>query len=1452
MSTKKSFPIGSLYPLLADGSPNLILSSGYQLKQNNNGYTVRERNKGKDGSLEADLNITTQPVQVPGIDRFVSTWLKPQMLAKEDPASIFNQYWKSIVDVGWGVYPNNLLLEALSYLGYRGFGWDKASESSGYWAQTSSTDQSDPLYKEVRDLSNYKPELIWGNPPSGSTVQSNYDRDNLLLNLAKHYGTFTGDPPLWLPALLFTYGTKENGTSYPGPVLMIRPGESLNLNFENNIRIPGLTTAENQDATLVPNSSYGLNGGSTAGGMFSTNFHMHGGHVTPSGFSDNVVGRYTSGQDWTTSIDIPKDHGQGSYWYHPHYHPAVNTQLYGGLSGFMQVGDPLQKVPGFQDVPRNLAVLKTMQVEVDPQSGNFQLAAVNGNILGWDSLAPNRASMATVNGEYNPTINVSSGGWQSLTLSNQDNNYYMNISINHQLADGSWQSLPLYIYGEDGHQYPQIRAVTNGPLGYDQPGQNAIDYSQASNLVSLPPGKRIDLLYYLPSGQSELVSSYGFTDSSGQPYEINNLRFQANQYADLSSTNVDPANHLSGPGPIARFSVSGDLALPSTSQLDEQINKANRKISVQQIKPTTTQAEYNQSSVPSVNLYAQDSTGSDRWKPIRKREFNYSVLALVGPKDQRDIPTQQAISEYDAQHKDQPYQTYTPVPQDPTWLGYENPDFINDHAFPNGPLIIAQLGTMEEWSLKNWNWSGPSVPNGGYLVGHPFHIHLNDYQVKQSDNELPNKRNLEDVTMLNSSGYNYADENGVIHKLDPLVGTFTPIPEAFDYTSDLYKNGLFTTGYNDTTVRMLFQDYLGTYVHHCHLLEHEDAGMMQVVTVIENADSSWILPAQDLSFNDRGLRLRKADTLSEVTLRLDRRSLGETVRADVGDLSGDFVQDIILSSSAKLPSGSGRVDIYDGSRLLKAGSSSLITSFTPYSNSTLAPWASNTDFTGDGKRELVTAGFRSSQGSSAHLSDFEITGWLPPNGRGPWTADFHHNPWQGVANVPEGLISSKLTSFAVGDFNLDNFDDYALAYLDDNKLRVRILDGAAVALFLQTGLDEGGYLPNVSILSDMTFSSPDLAGVESIALTTGFNSYAQSPIENLVVTAQSSSGHSSAFTFQLDAGHFISTGTANASMDSEHGSHGGQSVDPSMQSDVMNDGPMPLHLSSSRSWHGSPAVATPTFAGAQAQGCTVLNDHLVIGQGVSQGAFSYGNESSSDLINNTTQDLFIGLDGIDRVSRDDLTGIVTTSLDSSLSSSQSQERLNLALLAYQAYTNSWVKPSSLAQLAAGVDGGSLSVPQLINRILQDHSASVVSYYGGALDRLPVSDIVNKAYQALYRRNPKSSETDRWTKAVAQGLSQNDLPMAILQSSSGRDQINVALLSAASQWSQIQWGTSASIDGAYGQGLQSNLSTYDQMMQLLSADPVPSTWHQAQGSYVHFMQDSLEMLKGTPISDTGFF
>lgn len=103
---------------------------------------------------------------------------------------------------------------------------------------------------------------------------------------------------------------------------------------------------------------------------------------------------------------------------------------------------------------------------------------------------------------------------------------------------------------------------------------------------------------------------------------------------------------------------------------------------------------------------------------------------------------------------------------------------INDQLFDKNNILTINLGAVEEWTLINES-----------NVGHPFHIHINPFQV-MSINDVP---------------------------LNP--------PEWRD-TVLIPKNG------GKVVIRHRFEDFKGLYVFHCHILPHEDIGMMQVVNVI--------------------------------------------------------------------------------------------------------------------------------------------------------------------------------------------------------------------------------------------------------------------------------------------------------------------------------------------------------------------------------------------------------------------------------------------------------------------------------------------------------------------------------------------------------------------------------------------------------------------------------------------
>jgi FtsP/CotA-like multicopper oxidase with cupredoxin domain len=1436
-----NYKLGSLFPRLSDGSYNILLSSDLYFAYEGDQVYVRsfERNDNAQGLLEADLEITSNPVRIPGLSDFLNEWFIPQLTAKDNPDSLFTAYFKKVTSQ-YTTTPRNNTIEDLLKIGYIGKFKDNAASSNEYWNSNGSAE--DELFKEIKNLDNYDPGALWNSYNQDLFVRSRFDIDSLLQRISSLVDPSSiPNPNLWYPSMLYTYGVQDGEPSYPGPVLMVEPGNNLKLNFENNIRIGDLSDEQNQQASLISNSTYGNSAGDGLGASNTTNYHLHGSHTNPTGFGDNVLARYTTGQSWTTEIELPEDHGQGSYWYHPHYHPSVNQMVYGGMSGPFQVGDPLSKVKGFEDVPRNMAVLKTMDLGIDPETGEAQLS-------GFDNLGKvvNRMTMVTVNGEYQPVADAGQGGWQSLTLSNQTNQAFYNLSLKHKGKDGKISDLPLYIYGEDGHQFPQIRAATAGSIG--SAGKKlATGYTQASDLLELAPGKRFDILFYLPDGETELTSTYSFKENDTE-YTINN----AGAYPDLSSQNTGFGSST-GSGPLAYFNVVDGTVNPSKESLDEFIDDSNGLADVQNIRPTTSESEYDPSKIPSVNLFSKDSDGNDEWVPIRNRQFNWSKGTLVGPPSEYDQATQDMLDHYSMMNNGKTYEPYTSLPVGKpgieNWMGYENPFMINDHVFPNGNLTIAQLGTMEEWSNRNWSIGNN---NPSKYIGHPFHIHINDYQVKDSDTELDDKRSLEDVTALNSTGYKYYDtESGQVLSLDPLKGELHSIPEALDPSK---VDSLSTYGANDQTMRMLFQDYLGTYVFHCHILPHEDAGMMQVITIVENTDSSWIVAAEGFKSDQNRVVLHQAQDYQEIQLETAALTGQTWERAQSGDLNNDFVQDIALSAGGDK---AGKVYLYDGSAL-QHGNSVEIASFTPYSKSTLAPWTFIEDFSGDGQRDLVTAGFDSKQDlNDLQLDDLELKAWLPLNDGAKWDEQFNFDPFDSIGfGEDDGLspvenLTSDQISVAMADANLDNFQDVVISYAVDGGVRIIVIDGAALTLTYQTGQVEGGFFPNENILADAIFLDSELNDLTNLVVTSGFNSYAQSALENIVLTTESSSG-TNQYTMQLQAGHFIATNVpgSEAAAQKGHGMHGSSasSVDPRITN--FRNNALPLYLVEEQALPDSVSAVTPVISAGLGHGGTIVDDYAV----VSQGNSANGNQANSDLLINNTQQLVIPLFEIDTVNVDDLTGIINSDSNSTFDSEQVRERYQLTSASYFAYTGKMLWPSELANQAAGILGTGSSAQDLVANLFKNdiYLKQINALYGAPLKDLDVEDIVDTAYQTLFDRAATGAELERWVSEVNSGTDRTLLPQAILQSASGDDQFRVAALSAASQWTALQWGTTAEVSGSFGQGLEGDLDTANVLDALVGALGSFDSWSEAQDAFNSYSSEALHALIGTPVSKSGFF
>jgi len=130
---------------------------------------------------------------------------------------------------------------------------------------------------------------------------------------------------------------------------------------------------------------------------------------------------------------------------------------------------------------------------------------------------------------------------------------------------------------------------------------------------------------------------------------------------------------------------------------------------------------------------------------------------------------------------------------------------INHKQFEQTGAVVDQcmpLNGLQDWVLENWT-----------TIMHPFHIHINPFQVVQID--TPDGPN-------HWSPYTPKD-NWVWQDVIAL-------PPARVDTDPSKQMTQITPG--RIRIRHTFLDFVGTYVLHCHILAHEDRGMMQLVRVV--------------------------------------------------------------------------------------------------------------------------------------------------------------------------------------------------------------------------------------------------------------------------------------------------------------------------------------------------------------------------------------------------------------------------------------------------------------------------------------------------------------------------------------------------------------------------------------------------------------------------------------------
>jgi FtsP/CotA-like multicopper oxidase with cupredoxin domain len=166
-------------------------------------------------------------------------------------------------------------------------------------------------------------------------------------------------------------------------------------------------------------------------------------------------------------------------------------------------------------------------------------------------------------------------------------------------------------------------------------------------------------------------------------------------------------------------------------------------------------------------------------KTILSKVTRFAALASVTPVAQRTL--------YFSEVLQNPSDPNSPTNFYITERGQQPALFTMDQA----PNIVVHSGTVEDWVIQNTA-----------LEDHIFHIHQIHFQVLEVNGQPAN---------------------------DPAIRDTVDLP---------YWSG--TGAYPSLKLRMDFRDpnIVGTFVYHCHILQHEDAGMMAEIQVLPTTGSA--------------------------------------------------------------------------------------------------------------------------------------------------------------------------------------------------------------------------------------------------------------------------------------------------------------------------------------------------------------------------------------------------------------------------------------------------------------------------------------------------------------------------------------------------------------------------------------------------------------------------------------
>jgi FtsP/CotA-like multicopper oxidase with cupredoxin domain len=517
-------------------------------------------------------------------------------------------------------------------------------------------------------------------------------------------------------------------------------------------------------------------------GFSDLNFHTHGLQVSPQGISDNIYRVMAPGTRNPIKVDIPADHPSGTFWYHPHVHAAVTFQFVAGMAGFLIVKggpgtlDEVPEVKAAKDIVMGFQVIRA-----DPQ-GNVPFV--------------NEASTQFGTFPFFTEDPMLQGIWSTFGLDGAPGR------TNFYFTTNGATNPTLHMRPGEVQRWRLLNAAVgeNLLLTLHNHGLNviAMDGITAGHTISMPPdaplvmapGQRYDVLVKAGApGTYTLDSLDPSTPASVSPSGIapdqRNARMSFDFPQPCSPANAPPGTDCKGqpsyPVPLATVVVDGDpvdMALPQGPLPAPE-------------------------GMPSVDKML--STKMDKTRHVAF-ELCGTVQGTQLEKPENRVPS---CGYYTARYADQ----WGGAKFDTMEMMRDDDDKGTPNADPNMPLVGFKkealftadkplfsdmiAGNYEEWTVTNRSFSD-----------HPFHIHQQHFLVTHiNGQELPVPEWHDTIIVPGAQ------------------------PQPTDFSGNQPNINKIPAG--SITFRIFFSPVsVGCFVMHCHILTHEDLGMMQRLDVL--------------------------------------------------------------------------------------------------------------------------------------------------------------------------------------------------------------------------------------------------------------------------------------------------------------------------------------------------------------------------------------------------------------------------------------------------------------------------------------------------------------------------------------------------------------------------------------------------------------------------------------------